>query len=128
MQQTCCGRVVKRRRLGWDNVLIVLSSSVPVLAGSAEVVDRAPLEHRSCLTIAPGRMITVTSGLHAAPVSATEHRSSTEQSTRDTQMILLAANLQVTALLRVRRQGLEPRTRGLRVRKGQCRIDLLDVG
>ena len=60
-------------------------------------------------------MITMTSGLHAAPVSATEHRSSTDQSTRDTQTISLAANLQVTALLRVRRQGLEPRTRGLRV-------------
>src|SRR5690349_5044256 len=59
-------------------------------------------------------MITMTSGLHAAPVSATEHRSSTDQSTRDTQTISLAANLQVTALLRVRRQGLEPRTRGLR--------------
>jgi len=28
-------------------------------------------------------MITMTSGLHAAPVSATEHRSSTDQSTRD---------------------------------------------
>jgi hypothetical protein len=54
------------------------------------------------------------SGLHAAPVSAIEHRSSTEQSTRDIQTILLAANLEVTALLRVRRQGLEPRTRGLR--------------
>jgi hypothetical protein len=41
----------------------------------------------------------MTSGLHAAPDSATEHRSSTEQSTTDNQMILTAAYLQVTALL-----------------------------
>jgi hypothetical protein len=41
----------------------------------------------------------MTSGLHAAPVWATEHRSSTDQSTRDTQTILLASYLQVTALL-----------------------------
>ena len=67
-------------------------------------------------------MITMTSGLHTAPVSATEHRSSTDQSTRDTQTISLAANLQVTALLRVRRQGLEPRTRGLRVGSRGCRV------
>jgi hypothetical protein len=44
-------------------------------------------------------MMIVTSGLHAAPVSATEHRSSTEQSTEDTQAILPALNLQVRALL-----------------------------
>jgi hypothetical protein len=62
------------------------------------------------------RSLSMTSGLHTAPISATEHRASTGQSTRDIQTILAAANLQVTALLRVRRQGLEPRTRGLRVR------------
>jgi len=38
--------------------------------------------------VPPGGM---TSGLHAAPVSATEHRSSTDQSTRDSQTIFLAA-------------------------------------
>jgi len=36
-------------------------------------------------------MIVMTSGLHTAPVSATEHRSSTDQSTRDSQTIFLAA-------------------------------------
>ena len=61
-------------------------------------------------------MIRATSGLHAAPVPATEHRSSTELSTLDEQTILLTAYGQVNGLLRVRRQGLEPRTRGLRVR------------
>jgi len=71
-------------------------------------VDRAPSEHRTHAARVPNPMIVMTSGLHTAPVSATEHRSSTDQSTRDTQTISLAANLQVTALLRVRRQGLEP--------------------
>jgi hypothetical protein len=44
-------------------------------------------------------MIIATSGLHAARVSATEHRSSTDQSTRDSQPILIAANVQVKGLL-----------------------------
>jgi len=39
-----------------------------------------------------------------------------QQTPRDTKTILYAVDLQVTALLRVRRQGLEPRTRGLRAR------------
>jgi len=61
-------------------------------------------------------MIMVTSGLHRAPVSASEHRSSTGTSTCDRQRILSIACVQVRGLLRVRRQGLEPRTRGLRAR------------
>ena len=93
-----------------DHMLVVPSE----FDRSTKVVDRAPFEHRGRSARVLSRMIIMTSGLHAAPVSATEHRSSTEQSTRDTQTILIATNLQVTALLRVRRQGLEPRTRGLR--------------
>ena len=67
--------------------------------GSTEAVDRAPLEHRGRPASASGPMIIATSGLHAAPVSATEHRSSTDQSTRDSQPILSAANVQVRGLL-----------------------------
>ena len=47
----------------------------------------------------PSPMIIMTSGLQTAPASATEHRSSTDQSTRDTQTILPVANVQVTGLL-----------------------------
>ena len=68
-------------------------------SGSTQVVDRAPFEHRRRPTRVPNPMIIMTSGLHAAPVSATEHRSSTEQSTRDTQTILPVANVQVRGLL-----------------------------
>ena len=73
-------------------------------------------------------VITVTSGLHGAPVSASEHRSSTGTSTVDGQTILPTAFTQVRDLFRVRRQGLEPRTRGLRIAKGECRIGFSDVG
>ena len=41
----------------------------------------------------------MTSGLHTAPVSATEHRSSTERSAEDTQSILLVTKVQVRDLL-----------------------------
>jgi hypothetical protein len=42
---------------------------------------RAPMEHRSGPADARPLIIMATSGLHGAPVSATEHRSSTGQST-----------------------------------------------
>jgi hypothetical protein len=47
------------------------------------------MEHRGWSGSVRSRMIMATSGLHAAPVSATEHRSSTELSTLDKQTILL---------------------------------------
>jgi hypothetical protein len=76
------------------------------------------MEHRSGPVVARPLIIIATSGLHAAPVPATEHRSSTDQSTQDSSTILTDANTQVRDLLRVRRQGLEPRTRGLRACAG----------
>ncbi len=69
----------------------------------------------------PKKMIIVTSGLHRAPVSAIEHRSSTGTSTCDRQKILSIACVQVRNLPRVRRQGLEPRIRGLRGRSSPLR-------
>ena len=69
-----------------------------------------------------------TSGLHAAPGSASEHRSSTGTSTCDRQRILSIACVQARGLLRVRRQGLEPRTRGLRARTRWCRRGLAYAG
>jgi hypothetical protein len=77
---------------------------------------RAPMEHRAGVPPRSVIVIMVTSGLHGAPVSASEHRSSTGTSTCDRQRILSIACVQVRGLLRVRRQGLEPRTRGLRAR------------
>jgi hypothetical protein len=77
---------------------------------------RAPMEHRAGVAPRSVAVIMMTSGLHRAPDSASEHRSSTGTSTCDRQKILSIACVQVRGLLRVRRQGLEPRTRGLRAR------------
>ena len=82
---------------------------------------RAPMEHRIEPAGVPPRVIMETRGLHAAPVSASEHRSSTGTSTVDGRTILPFGYVQVRDLLRVRRQGLEPRTRGLRARTRSCR-------
>jgi hypothetical protein len=96
--------------------------TVPASADANPVPDtteidprrRAPLEHRTRPAAVPIRRSWRTSGLHAAPGSASEHRSSTGTSTVDRQTILPTAYVQVRDLLRVRRQVLEPRTRGLR--------------
>ena len=71
------------------------------------------MEHRAGVEMRSVAVIMVTSGLHGAPIPANEHRSSTGTSTCDRQRILSIACVQVRGLLRVRRQGLEPRTRGL---------------
>jgi len=83
-----------RPSLGLDEVGIFIEARPVVgrsvrFAGLGPGVDRAPPEHRRRSTSVPNPVIIMTSGLHTAPVSATEHRSSADQSTRDSQTILL---------------------------------------
>ena len=89
---------------------------------------RAPMEHRAGVPPRSVIVIMVTGGLHRTPVSASEHRSSTGTSTCDRQRILSIAYVQVRGLLRVRRQGLEPRTRGLRARTWSYRLGSARAG
>jgi hypothetical protein len=77
---------------------------------------RAPLEHHCGCASRSEAGTAGTRGLSGTPISANEHRSSTGNGRCDQQVMLLIASVQVKDLLLVRRQGLEPRTRGLRVR------------
>jgi hypothetical protein len=102
----------------------------PTRAGGGTAIRRrrAPMEHWTQEADQCRPLIMTTSGLSRAPVSASEHRSSTGTTTCDRQRILSTACVQVKDLLRVRRQGLEPRTRGLRARTSPCRVRSAAVG
>jgi hypothetical protein len=97
----CCGRL--------SDAALVTRIVCPAPAGFTQPWFEHRWSTEAVLAAAPSQVIISTSGLQTAPVPATEHRSSTDQSTRDTQSISVAANLQVRDLLWVRRQGLEPR-------------------
>jgi hypothetical protein len=112
-----CARDARSRESGGPGVVLVVRGVVSSLLcqdGGRSVGARgryrlaaavpAPMEHRIEPAGVPPRVIMETRGLHAAPVSASEHRSCTGASTLDRLTILVFVYAQVPPGRRVPRR------------------------